>query len=258
MDQIYVFIIRNDVWIYILSILGLVWYLSELWRARGLLRRAVFGLERERGQRLQSRALILVVLFTGIIAIVTYVNLQVAPTLPAELLKPPTPTPDIFTTPLSSPTPQNPAGLAPSPALAPTVTLVEQPEILLTPEETPPASEANLPNATNTISIVVGDCASNAQITSPPVGALTNGELTIFGTADSEDFGGYDIKAFGPQTGETWLSILAEEDQRVVIDGILASVNISNWLPGTYFIQLQLFDSAGEQIEQCTTEIVLG
>ena len=94
MDRIYVFIIRNDVWIYILSILGLVWYLSELWRARGLLRGAMFGLERERGQRLQSRALILVILCTSIIALVTYVNLQVAPTLPAELLKPPTPMPN--------------------------------------------------------------------------------------------------------------------------------------------------------------------
>ena len=258
MDQIYVFIIRNDVWIYILSILGLVWYLSELWRARGLLRGAMFGLERERGQRLQSRALILVILCTSIIALVTYVNLQVAPTLPAELLKPPTPTPDIFKTPLSSPTPQNPPGLAPSPALAPTVTLAEQSEIQVTPEETPPVSESDLPNATDTFSIEIGDCASNAQITSPPVGAFTNGELTIFGTADSENFGGYDIKAFGPQTGETWLSILADEGQSVVLDGILASVNISNWLPGSYFIQLQLFDSAGSQIEQCTIEIILG
>ena len=258
MDQIYVFIIRNDVWIYILSILGLVWYLSELWRARGLLRGAMFGLERERGQRLQSRALILVILCASIIVLVTYVNLQVAPSLPAELLKPPTPTPDIFTTPLSSPTPQNPAGIAPFPELAPTVTLPGQSEIRVTPEDTTPESETDLPAETPTISVVIGDCPSNAQISSPPVGAFTNGELTIFGTADSEDFGGYDIKAFGPQTGERWLSILVDEGQSVVLDGILASVNISNWLPGSYFIQLQLFDSAGDQIDQCTTEIILG
>lgn len=258
MDQIYVFIIRNDVWIYILSILGLVWYLSELWRARGLLRGAMFGLERERGQRLRSKALILVILCTIIIVVVTYVNLQVAPSLPAELLKPPTPTPDIFTTPLSSPTPQNPAGLVPSPALAPTATLPEQSEIQVIPEDIEPSPETGLPTATSTISIEIGDCPSNAQITTPPTGAFTNGALTIFGTAASEDFGSYNIEAFGPQTGETWLSILSDEGQSEVLDGILASVNIGNWLPGSYYIQLQLFDSAGEQIDQCTIEIILG
>ena len=89
-------------------------------------------------------------------------------------------------------------------------------------------------------------------------GAVTNGALTIFGTADSVDFGGYRIEAFGPQTGETWLSIGSNEGQDVVLDGILASTNIGNWLPGSYLIQLQIFNSAGEQTDQCTIEIVLG
>ncbi len=38
-------------------------------------------------------------------SIVFFVNSRIAPTLPPELLKPPTPTPNIFSTPLSSPTP---------------------------------------------------------------------------------------------------------------------------------------------------------
>ena len=102
MDRLYVFLIRNDIWIYILSAIGLIWYLTEYWRSRRILRSAIFGLEKEKGGRIRQRALSLVVLFLGIIAIVTYVNLSIAPTLPVELLKPPTPTPNIFSTPLSN------------------------------------------------------------------------------------------------------------------------------------------------------------
>ena len=258
MDQIYVFIIKNDVWIYGLTIVGLIWYLRELWQARSQLRGAMFGLERERGQRLQSRALVLIVICSSIIAIVTYVNLQVAPTLPAELLKPPTPTPDIFSTPLSSPTPQNPAGLAPTPQLAPTATLPEQSGAIITPDDSPTADDTNIPESTSTPAVIISDCPSNAQITSPPSGALTSGALTIFGTADSDDFGSYLIDALGPQTGQTWLPILSDEGQSVVLDGILASTNISNWLPGNYFVRLRIFNSAEEQVDECTIEIILG
>jgi hypothetical protein len=126
------------------------------------------------------------------------------------------------------------------------------------PIDTPVFSETVVLETTSTVNIAIGDCPSNARITSPPIGALTNGAFTIFGTADSEDFGSYRIEAIGPQTGETWLSILSDEGQSAVVDGILASPNISNWLPGSYLIQLQLFDSAGEQTDICTIEIVLG
>ena len=103
MDRIYVFLIRNDIGIYILSAIGLVWYLTEYWRSRRILRSAIFGLEKEKGSRIRQRAVTLVIFFLGIIALVTYVNLSIAPNLPLELLKPPTPTPNIFATPLSPP-----------------------------------------------------------------------------------------------------------------------------------------------------------
>ncbi|MCA9998520.1 MAG: hypothetical protein KDE56_22310, partial [Anaerolineales bacterium] len=62
MDAFYVFIIHNDVWIYILCALGLFWYGSELVRALGILRRAMFGLERETGTRLRNNALFFIAL----------------------------------------------------------------------------------------------------------------------------------------------------------------------------------------------------
>lgn len=258
MDQIYLFLIRNDVWLYIVSGLGLVWYLSEFWRSRQLLRGAMFGLERERGVRARNRALSFVAMFTAIILIVTYVNIQVAPTLPAELLKPPTPTPNIFATPLSSPTPEG--GVSPSPtfAIAPTATLPGEDGQLL-PDENPgeEPTEELLPTATNTVAVIVGDCPNNAIISSPPSGTLVGGLVTFFGTAAGDEFESYKLEALGPQTGTRWLSLLTEEARTPVVDGILASVDIGNWLPGSYFIRLTVVGSASGDSTQCAIELVL-
>ncbi|UCC54503.1 MAG: hypothetical protein JSV68_11165, partial [Anaerolineaceae bacterium] len=60
MDGLLVFLIHNDVWIYILSALGLFWYATELWRAQRNLRSAVFSLERERGARMRNNALLFI------------------------------------------------------------------------------------------------------------------------------------------------------------------------------------------------------
>ena len=101
MDRIYLFLIHNDVWIYILSAFGLVWYVTELIRGQRALGRAMFNLERETATRMRNHALSFVLFFVAIVGIVYYVNRFVAPDLPEEVLSPMTPTPDIFATPLS-------------------------------------------------------------------------------------------------------------------------------------------------------------
>ena len=101
MERLYVFLILNDVWIYILSTLGLFWFINEYIRSRRILRRAMFGLERETGTRIRSKAIAFIVTFSLIIGAVYFVNSRIRPTLSEELFKPPTPTPDIFSTPLS-------------------------------------------------------------------------------------------------------------------------------------------------------------
>ena len=80
MNRFYVFILRNDVWIYIIAALGLLWYINEYVQSRRLLKRAMFGLERERGTRMRNNALLFMFILGGIIAFVYYVNNQVAPT----------------------------------------------------------------------------------------------------------------------------------------------------------------------------------
>ncbi|MFQ5435811.1 MAG: hypothetical protein ACE5FD_13115, partial [Anaerolineae bacterium] len=135
MEPIYVFLIRNDVWIYILSGMGLFWFGSEFIRAQRGLRHAVFGLERERGQRIRNNSLAFILFFAVTASVVFYVNDRIAPNLPADALLPPTPTPDIFRTPLSSPTPL--AGMEPTAVptptspLVPTVTLANPADIAL-------------------------------------------------------------------------------------------------------------------------------
>ena len=105
MNDIYLFFIRNDIWIYIVCAFGLFWYLTQFFQARGMLQRAMFNLEKEQGRAIRNTATISILAFTAVIALVYYINTQIAPTLPADLLKPPTPTPNIFATRLSSPTP---------------------------------------------------------------------------------------------------------------------------------------------------------
>lgn len=258
MEKIYVFLIRNDVWIYILSGLGLIWYLSELWRSRRMLRGAMFGLEKERGQRLQRRSLFFIFVFTAVIALVFYVNNNVAPTLPADILKPPTPTPNIFATPLSSPTPIGGASQrTPTIVIAPTVTLPTS----LSPglESTGPGSENQDTAETieSTPTVVIAGCSAPLNITSPASGVPVSGEVTFFGSIEMIDFGSYELEANGPQTGGAWLSIQGPVSVDPISDGVLGTANLSNWLPGVYAIRLNVFNNENALIGQCAIEIVL-
>ncbi len=78
MDRIYLFLIRNDVWIYIVSAVGLVWYLIELIRAQRQLRRAMFNIERETATRVRNNALSFVVFFAAVIGVI-YLSMPVLP-----------------------------------------------------------------------------------------------------------------------------------------------------------------------------------
>lgn len=250
MNQVYVFLIRNDVWIYVLAGIGLFWYLGQLIRARRSLRQAMFGLERERGQQQQRRALTFSMILALIVVLVSYVNVIVAPTLPSELLKPPTPTPDIFITPLSSPTPIGTQESA-LPQLAPTVTLVEKVgEPLDTDEES-----LEEPTAEPTPPAAIGECQPEVTITSPPSGAQVSGRFTIFGTAAGGNVLLYDLEIWGGSTEGRWLSILEERRPSPILDGILGSVDLIGSVDGLYTIRLSVFNSDDEVVGQCAIQV---
>jgi hypothetical protein len=257
MDGLLVFLIHNDVWIYILSALGLFWYATELWRAQRNLRSAVFSLERERGARMRNNALLFIAIFSFIIAVVYFVNTRIAPTLPQELLKPPTPTPDIFSTPLSAPTPldsQVDRPIVVTPALAPTVTL--------SGADAGGQTTADESIATATATAFVPPtpfiaCNADLNISDPRDGAAVIGELSFFGTADTDNFQYYILETNGPQTNGLWASLLGRNVNQPVRESFLGNANLSAWQPGPYLIRLTTVDIGENITGQCVIQVTL-
>ena len=264
MERVYVFLIRNDVWIYILCALGLLWYTNEFARARWALRRAMFGLERESSLRARNSALLFIFIFASIIGAVLYVNYQVAPTLPQELLRPPTPTPNPLSFP-ASPTPAGTAILAsPTPPIAPTVTLAGNiplaspiiPTIVIT--DTTPAGAATIPAIQlPTATVVIGGCSPTVTITDPRDGDTVVGTVSFFGSANIPNFAYYDLEINGPQTNDRWASLLGRKIAQRVEDGLLASADLSTWTSGPYLVRLSVTNTADVITNQCEIRISL-
>lgn len=260
MEPIYVFLIRNDVWIYILSALGLLWFGADLVRTAGRARRAMFGLERETALRARNRSLLFVSILLAIIVSVVYVNREIAPDLPPTLLKPPTPTPDPLSLP-AAPVPGTPAAdMTPtSPVTAPTVTL---PGGAAPPTETPDSTGqpamTRTPLSAATQSVRVSGCAPAANIVEPGNGAVVNGILNVFGNANTRDFGYYELEISGPQTNGRWASLLGRRITQTVDDGFLGgNINLTQWASGSYLVRLTVANSDGDNTHQCAVDIVL-
>ena len=260
MDRFYVFILRNDVWIYIVSALGLFWYVTEFIRAQRLLRVAIFNLERETNTQRRNTALTIIVVLLAIVGGVYYVNNQVAPTLPATLLRPATPTPDIFRTPLASPTPLLTRQPTATPPLVPTITLASNPgepapnpaDEDAPPEETATAVGTPLPPPTPSVG-----CTIQLNINEPRNGSVVSGTIIFNGTASFEGFGYYTLEANGPQTSGQWASLLGRSVTQPVEDGFLGNVNLSQWEAGPYLIRLSAADQSQNIISQCVIQVTL-
>ncbi len=253
MEQIFVFLIRNDVWIYILSLFGLFWYVSQFLRARRVLQQAMFGLERETGTRERNNALVFMMILLVIMGAVFYVNTRIAPTLPASLLLPPTPTPNIFATPLSSPTPLHTA-VPPTipPELAPTVTLVGTlpagPAATTAPTATPTSPATPTPFVS---------CRIDLNLSEPSDGSVAAGVISFFGTANTENFGLYRLEANGPQTDGQWSNLLGRSIDKAVTDSFLGNADLSEWASGPYLIRLSAVDADGNDTGACVIQVTL-
>jgi len=208
---------------------------------------------------MRNNALFFITLFTAIIAVVYFVNARIAPTLPPELLKPPTPTPNIFSTPLSSPTPLRTRSAereVVTPALAPTVTLAGPNANTI---EDPLSEEAS-PTATATLFVpptpFVG-CTADLNISEPRNGAAFTGEVSFSGTADTENFQYYILETNGPQTNGQWASLLGRQVDQPVQEGFLGNSNLASWLPGPYLIRLTAIDIGENITGQCVIQVTL-
>lgn len=262
MQSLYIFFIRNDVWIYIVCFFGFVWYFMQWVQARQILRRAMFGMERERGLTLQTTSLMLLFVFGGIGAFVGFVNVQIAPQLPAELILPPTPTRDPSFTPLASPPPRQTA--TPTPPdnfifeLAPTATLPgDAPVGTVDPSIPPFSTDIPITNAEATATPIVG-CALDLNLSAPREGAVvTNGEVTFLGTAVLPNQTAYRLDINGPQTNGVWASITGRDVEQQVNDSFLAEADLTGWRIGPYLIRLSAINETGGIMQICVTQITI-
>ncbi len=263
MERVYVFLIRNDIWIYILCFLGLIWYSSELIRASRALQRAMFGLERETAIRARNGALIFVLTFAGIASVVAFVNLRIAPTLPADLLKPPTPTPDPFAMPLPAEQTGPPtSALTPTSPIAATVTLpsvgTDSGPAIPTASFTTTAQIATVnPIVLPTVTVVVAGCSSTVNVTDPRDGDSVVGNVSFFGSANVPSFAYFELDIRGPQTNDRWASLLGRRISQRVEDGLLATADLTAWSPGDYEVRLSTTNEQGQVTNQCILVITL-
>ena len=197
MEPLYVFLILNDVWIYILSVLGLFWFINEFVRSRRILRRAMFGLEREKGTRLRNNSLAFIIVFAADYrhrllrqrANQTYPVRRIIQTAYTNA--------GLFChAALASPTSLSTAEIAapqPQPPLIPTITLASQPGAApppaVTMRRTPERLNQSIPPTPPgpTVTPFIG-CNVDLNISEPRNGAAVSGSITFSGTADFEDF----------------------------------------------------------------------
>jgi hypothetical protein len=253
MDQLYVFLIKNDVWIYFLCGLGAIWYGYEFLRGSGSLQRAHFSLERERALRRRNGSFLFLLFFVSVAALVTFVNVRIQPNLPDELLNPPTPTPRAFVTPFvenAQPTPTRHALPTPTSILAPTATL----RIPLTP--TPPSRPSG-GVATLEVQALREGCAPGVDLTQPPSGSTVSGGMSLFGSADSTSFRSYVLEINGPETGGEWTPLTPVAVTQAVPNGFLGSANLEEWATGVYQIRLTVLAGNNVQTGQCIIQIGL-
>ena len=260
MDRVYLFLIRNDVWIYIVSVLAFFWYLMEFVRAQATLRRAMFNLERETAIASRNHALSFLLFFAIVMGSVYYVNRYVAPNLPDELLFAATPTPNTFATPALPPTPittPDPQGGPPfDPVLAPTVTLPAVPGSAATVDPNSGANGAvvETPEAPPT---PFQECIPELTITEPLNGSVAFQEVVFRGTANTGELHQYVIELNGPQTVGAWAPISQEPVNQPVVESELGQTNLAEWESGPYLVRLRALDPNGRELGVCTIQIIL-
>lgn len=258
MDRIYLFLIRNDVWIYIVSVLALFWYWFEFIRSARALRQAMFNLERETATTARNNALSFIIFFTAVIGIVFYVNRYIAPDLPQELFTSAAPTPNVFATPLTPPTPLGTtvAGediLIDSPELAPTATLpgTGPVEVITDTLETGEAEEAEASPTP------FAECIPELMISEPLNGSVVFQRALFRGTANTGELHQYVIELNGPQTAGVWAPISQDPMNQPVVNGDLGDVDLSHYAPGPYRVQLRALDASGRELGVCSIQIIL-
>lgn len=252
LQRLFVFIVRNDVWMLLLLGVACAWYLLQIALRRRELRRSAFRLERERAVADRNSALLFLALCLALAGGIGYVNRSIRPTLDPALLYPPTPQPDQLATavaeaaaPRLTPRPAIPTA---TPPLVPTATL-----------RNPAAVGDLLPTTPTAPPLVVEPftegCGPDILISAPTAGNTVAGGVSLFGRARGSDFGYYTIEINGPFTNALWVSLLDNVVQTPVENGFLGNADLTGWTNGVYQIRLTVLGTDEAEQGSCLIQV---
>jgi len=207
--------------IYLLLLVGIMFAIRSLIRARYEMGESLYGLERELALRHTNQAVaaLSLIIFLALAELVLMVFL--APNIPAITL-------------LVTPTM--------NPLVTPTNTI--SPDLLTTLGVTTPLST---PTARAT-----GCIPGQIMITTPKPGDVIQGKVTLVGTANIPNFGFYKYE-FSPLGSDVWSTIQANRE--VKQDAKLGSWDTSEILPGDYNLRLVVIDNQGNTLPACIVPV---
>ena len=207
--------------IYLLLVIGLMFAIRILVRARHEMGKSLYGLEREAARWHSSQGIVFLSLIV-LLAIAEFVlTVFLAPNMPAISL-------------LVTPTM--------NPLITPTITT--PPDLLatigvLTPKPT---------SSPQTSGCIPGQI----MITSPKPGDVIKGQVILSGTADIPNFGFYKYE-FSPLGTEAWATIQANRE--VTQDKELGPWDTSGIAPGDYNLRLIVVDNQGISLLPCIVPV---
>lgn len=221
MTELLVLVETYQVWIYVgLALVGLV-YLRATWRWVLELRKALYGLERERAVSGLRRS---IAMFSLVVV------LAVAAFVAATFVSPSIP-------------------FASRPTEIPTVSLLasRSPEAELAGPDAPPTE---IPIGT---ADAVGCSNPDATLTSPEPGETLSGVVDIEGTANIENFAFYLYEFRPANTNDAWQAISAGTTP--IAEGLLGTWDTSLVPASDYTLRLVVTDTAGNAPLPCEIQV---
>ncbi len=221
MEEALRFIDDSQTWIYlILLFVGLVYLRLGLIRWDEL-RKAVYGLERERSlSRLTQAGAMLALVFAVAVAVFVIANFV---------------TPAYLASVYSAPDDQSP----------PLPTELENPES----EQAPLAAEMPLPNGLPTL----GCPDPNVSLVQPEEGSTVSGVVEVRGTANDTAFGFYQYHYMLLSPEASWNVVTAGDNP--VIDDVLGVWDTTWLIAGEYFLRLVVTDTEGGVTGECVIQV---
>jgi hypothetical protein len=215
------FFTSYSILIYLLLLIGFLFAIRSLARARREKRESLYGLEHEIAHRHTRQAVaglsLLFLLMTGELVLTVFL----APNIPAL-----------------------------SVLVTPTI------DVLITPTITIPADlfttiGANTPVITPTAQ-TTGCIPGQIMVTAPKPGDIVKGQVILIGTAYIPNFGHYQYE-FAPLGKDVWATIQANPD--VKQDAELGRWYTNEVIPGDYNLRLVVFDNQGNALPPCVVPV---